>query len=122
MKLRESLSVFAMLLSVGCAGRNALAIRAGRVSLKDPMVMVRLNDLLRGYVVSQAERAETEGIDERLAEFTLALDRHLAELAAEHNLVILPSKAVIEGAPDITPLLEKRLGIAAAPAQRGETP
>ena len=120
MKLRESLSVFAVLLSVGALG--VMLWQYGQAEPSKTLVVVRLNDLLRGYVVSQAERAETEGIDERLAEFTFALDRHLAELAAEHNLVILPSKAIIEGAPDITPLLEKRLGIAVAPAQRRDAP
>jgi len=46
---------------------------------------------------------------ERIKQFTMHLEQRLIRLSRDEHLVILSSRAVATGAPDITPRLRRRL-------------
>ena len=74
------------------------------------IVTVDLQHLIRAFV---AKTAKSDLSDEekraRTAAFAGELDRVMAELAARQHVVILPRRAVVAGAPDITEAIEKGL-------------
>lgn len=62
------------------------------------------------FTEQSAQQPLSEDARERLAaQFSVALDRSLAEYQARHNAVILVSSAVVAGAPDITAHIQETI-------------
>ena len=119
--------VSAVLLAAGVAAAVAAGVtRVAGTSVateRAPQIAsVRLAEL----AAEHAERAARAGapageIRESTRAWAAALERALGDLAERRRVVLLPSRAVAAGAPDVTDLVrlmvEDRLRVAASPAR-----
>lgn len=72
---------------------------------------VNLDQIVKGYVVklSKSDMSDEEK-KFRTKLFSQELEKSLKEISQKYNLTIFTHKAIIEGALDITPLVQKHLG------------
>ena len=114
--------VSAVLLAAGVAAAVAAGVARVATDRGPHIASVRLAEL----AAEHAERAARAGapageIRESTRAWAAALERALGDLAERRRLVLLPSRAVAAGAPDVTDLVrlmvEDRLRDAASPAR-----
>ena len=79
-------------------------------SHKNTIATVHLTTLIQQQVkrLARTNMPQAE-IKKRLILFANTLDKTIKQMAKEHNMIIMPSEAVIAGAEDVTPELAKRL-------------
>ncbi len=115
-------------LLLAAAVSSAVAVAMVRLTQPDPprIASVRLAELTARFALDAAghDVSEEEAADEA-RRWALALQRALRAVAERHRAVLLPARAVAEGAPDLTTEVEAALaraleqpaaGDAAAPA------
>ena len=104
----------------------AAAVAAGtaRMTAEDgpSVASVRIAELAAEHAEAAARAdASPEDTAAGVRVWAAALDGVLAEIAERHRLVLLPARAVVAGAPDLTDavrlMVEDRLKRAAAPAR-----
>lgn len=107
-----------LLLCLGAGALGAAAVLAAGTWLRPApaIAVVDLQAVMAAGAQSAALRETSEAeTRERAARFGERLASTLRALALEYDAVILPRQAVAAGAPDLTPLLARRLGLAAHP-------
>lgn len=87
------------ILQAGYAGSN-----------KPTIVTVNLRGMTNAYVQQLTREHLTQPqAQERVKQFSVALEHVLQGYSAQHHVVLMPQEAVIEGAPDATLIICKNL-------------
>ncbi len=119
--------VSAVLLAAGVAAAVAAGVMRVTTDRGPHIASVRLSEL----AAEHAERAARAGmpaeeIRESTRAWAAALERALGDIAERRRVVLLPSRAVAAGAPDVTDLVrlvvEERLRHAGSPARVSPAP
>ena len=113
--------VSAVLLAAGVAAAVAAGVARIANDRGPHIASVRLAELAAEHAERAARAgAPADGIRESTRAWAAALERALGEIAERRRMVLLPSRAVAAGAPDVTDLVrlmvEDRLRDADSPA------
>jgi len=86
-------------------------IKQNAANAAPTLVTVNAADMLMGLVASQPEGTTSEELAALSKRFNGELDGILQRFAAERNLLIVNSAAVISGALDVTPAVLQSIGL-----------
>ena len=119
--------VSAVLLAAGVAAAVAAGVVRMTAEEGPHIASVRLAELAAEHAERAARAgAPADGIRESTRAWAAALERALGDVAERRRMVLLPSRAVAAGAPDVTDLVrlvvEDRLRHAASPARVSPAP
>ena len=119
-------------LLLAAAVASAVAVAMVRLTHPDPprIASVRLAELTARFALDVAGHdASSEAAAAEARRWGAALQHALRVVAEQHGAVLLPARAVAEGAPDLTPEVEAALaraleqpGVEDAAAPAGERP
>ena len=113
--------VCTLLLSAAVA--SAVAVAMVRLTMPDPprIASVRLAELTAGFALDVAGHdGSGEAAAAETRRWASALQHALRTVAERHRAVLLPARAVAEGAPDLTPEVEAALSRALEQPEAGE--